>query len=248
MSIVRAGTAGWTIPRDVREEFPLDGSSLERYAAVFSCAEINSTFYRSHRKSTYARWASSVPPEFRFSAKLPREITHKRKLAGCDDLLDSFLEETAELGERLGVYVVQLAPSHSFDATIAPAFFKSVREKYGGGLACEPRHESWNSAEASEVLRKYRITRIGADPQPFEGAGTSDAFGGFSYYRWHGAPRTYYSSYERSRLAEFATSVRETSAGEVWCIFDNTAAGAAVRNALEFRDPDNSHFRRLRCR
>lgn len=236
MSRVRAGTAGWTIPRDVRDEFPPVGSSLERYAAVFSCVEINSTFYRSHRKSTYARWASSVPAEFRFSAKLPREITHKRKLAGCDDLLENFFEETAELGERLGVCIVQLAPSHNFDAAIASAFFESVRDEYAGGLACEPRHDSWKSADASVLLQKYRVTRIGADPQPFEGAAASDAYGGFAYYRWHGTPRMYYSSYERPRLEEFATSVREKPAGEIWCIFDNTAAGAALRNALEFSE------------
>ena len=207
---------------------------MERYAAVFECVEINSTFYRCHRKSTYARWASSVPTGFRFSAKFPREITHKRKLADCEHLLENFLEETAELSERLGVYLLQLAPSHRFDAAVASAFFESVRARYSGGLACEPRHESWKSADASEVLRRYRITRVGADPQPFEGAGTSDAYGGFSYYRWHGAPRTYYSSYERPRLEQFAISVHETNAGETWCIFDNTAAGAALRNALEF--------------
>lgn len=234
MSILRTGTAGWTIPGGVRDEFPPGGSSLERYAALFSCAEINSTFYRSHRKSTYARWAASVPAEFRFSAKMPREITHKRKLVDCEDLLEKFLEETAELGQRLGVYVVQLAPSHRFDAAIASTFFGLARDKYAGGLACEPRHESWNSPDASELLRKYRITRAGADPEPFKGAGTSAAYGGFSYYRWHGAPRTYYSPYERSRLEELASRVRETHAGDIWCIFDNTAAGAAARNALEF--------------
>lgn len=205
---------------------------MERYAARLSCVEINSTFYRSHRKSTYVRWAASVPETFRFSAKLPREITHKRKLVDCDGPLEIFLDETSELGERLGVYIVQLAPSLAFDAAIAAAFFGAVRARYGGGLACEPRHESWKSSEATAIFRKYRVTRIGADPEPFEGAGISEAYGGFSYYRWHGSPRTYYSSYDQLRLEEFAVSVRETDAGDVWCIFDNTAAGAALPNAL----------------
>lgn len=165
---------------------------------------------------------------------MPREITHKRKLVDCEALLESFLDETSELGEHLGVYVIQLAPSHAFDEAISAAFLESVRSRYSGGLACEPRHETWRSAEALEVLRRYGITVAGADPEPYEGAGAGEPYGGFSYYRWHGAPRTYYSPYEAPRLEQFASSARGANAGETWCIFDNTAAGAALSNALEF--------------
>jgi uncharacterized protein YecE (DUF72 family) len=229
---VRVGTAGWAIPRDQRDAFPADGSVLERYAGRFSCVEINSSFYRPHRASTYARWASSVPESFRFSVKMPKEITHKRKLDDCVALLDAFVAETSELGTKLGVYVVQLAPSLAFDAAVAAAFFKSVRERYNGGLACEPRHATWCTDEASKVLKHYSVTRIGADPVLFQNARISDPNGGFAYYRWHGSPRTYYSSYEQERLIEFSRTVHHARATDVWCIFDNTAAGYAVENAL----------------
>ena len=49
---IKIGTAGWSIPRDVADHFPADGTSLERYSARFPVAEINSSFHRSHRPST----------------------------------------------------------------------------------------------------------------------------------------------------------------------------------------------------
>ncbi len=70
--VPRIGTAGWGIPRDDDAAFPAGGSRLERYAARLRCVEINSSFYRSHRRSTYERWAHTVPEEFRFAVKSRR--------------------------------------------------------------------------------------------------------------------------------------------------------------------------------
>src|SRR4028118_2142077 len=80
------GTAGWSIARSEAAHFPAEGSALERYAAVFPAAEINSSFHRSHRASTWQRWGESVPEGFRFSAKLSKQVTHKHKLRDCGDL------------------------------------------------------------------------------------------------------------------------------------------------------------------
>ncbi|HEX8904082.1 MAG TPA: DUF72 domain-containing protein, partial [Longimicrobiaceae bacterium] len=77
MTPVLVGTAGWTLPRAEQHAFPAEGSHLTRYAARFPVAEINSSFHRPHRSSTWARWASEAPPRFRFSAKLPKTITHE---------------------------------------------------------------------------------------------------------------------------------------------------------------------------
>ncbi|MBV9271007.1 MAG: DUF72 domain-containing protein, partial [Candidatus Eremiobacteraeota bacterium] len=73
------GTAGWSVPKDVRQEFSPDGPALQRYAGRFDCVEINSTFYRTHRPSTFERWANSVPGGFRFSLKMPKAVTHERR-------------------------------------------------------------------------------------------------------------------------------------------------------------------------
>src|SRR3954468_6675890 len=99
---ITIGTAGWTIPGAHRERFPADASHLARYARALPVVEINSTFYRVHRPATLARWAQSVPETFRFSAKLPKEITHELRLVDSIGRLEQFLAEIAGLGDRLG--------------------------------------------------------------------------------------------------------------------------------------------------
>jgi uncharacterized protein YecE (DUF72 family) len=74
------GTAGWSLDRRYAAHFPGAGSHLQRYSGSFNAAEINSSFHRPHRRSTYERWAASVPEDFRFSVKLPKTITHERRL------------------------------------------------------------------------------------------------------------------------------------------------------------------------
>ena len=81
---VFVGCAGWSIPRQHASYFPSEGSHLERYARFLPAVEINSSFYRPHKPATYARWAASVPDGFRFLFKLPRAITHERRLRGAD--------------------------------------------------------------------------------------------------------------------------------------------------------------------
>lgn len=126
---IRIGTAGWTIPRDVADRFPAAGSSLERYAAHFKAAEINSSFHRPHRLSTWERWRDSVPDDFRFSVKLPKTITHQAMLVDYGVLLSEFLEQAHVLGDKLAVLLVQLPPKLSYDASVAAAFFADLASR-----------------------------------------------------------------------------------------------------------------------
>src|SRR5690606_16642282 len=93
---VHLGTAGWTLPRGQWPHLPAVGTYLQRYAARLRAMGINSSFYRAHRPATYARWADSVPPGFRFSVKVPKQITHEARLLGCEGLLQAFLHERSE--------------------------------------------------------------------------------------------------------------------------------------------------------
>lgn len=226
------GTAGWAIPRDVRDAFPPEGTALQRYAARFGCVEINSTFYRSHRPSTYERWAASVPASFRFSVKVPKEITHVRRLDGCGDLVARFLDETAALGERRAALLVQLPPSFAFDEPLVRTFLENLRERYPRTIACEPRHASWFEPDAEALLERLAVARVAADPAVVPEAAVPGGYRGAAYVRLHGAPRVYYSPYDAQALQNVAALIRHTVAGEVWCIFDNTASGAAAGNAL----------------
>jgi uncharacterized protein YecE (DUF72 family) len=232
---VRVGTAGWTIPAPVRERVPGDGSHLQRYAARFSCVEINSSFYRPHRPSTYARWAASVPDGFRFALKVPKEITHARRLVDAVEPLDAFLAESAPLGEKRGVLLVQLPPSFAFDQQVVGAFFEAVRARYGGLLACEPRHVTWFTPHGDATLRAFEVARLAADPALVPDAAVPGGWDGFAYYRLHGSPRTYYSSYGGDVLRAVAGAL-DAESRPAWCIFDNTAMGAATENALDLMD------------
>jgi uncharacterized protein YecE (DUF72 family) len=229
---VRIGTAAWAIPRDVRARFDDEGSRLERYAQRFRCVEINSSFYRPHRLSTYARWAASVPDDFRFALKVPKEITHTRRFVDVEEPLERFLAETAELGEKRGVLLVQLPPSFAYDAVLVRAFFATFRARYDGLLACEPRHPTWFTEAAEDALKHARVARVAADPAIGPEAAVPGGWDGFVYYRLHGSPRTYYSSYDDAVLRAVAERLRGATV-PAWCIFDNTAMDAATANALD---------------
>lgn len=231
---VRIGTAGWTLPREWHDHFIGEGSHLERYATRFAGAEINSSFYRQHRASTYARWGASVPADFRFSVKLPRAITHDQRLVAADVLLEVFLDEVRGLGERFGVLLVQLPPSLAFDAGIADEFFRTVRELYDGDVACEPRHESWFGAPANDLLLAHRVARVAADPARWPAAAEPGGWPDLVYLRLHGSPRMYYSAYTPDFLDRTAALLRRCMArgARCWCVFDNTTLGAAAGDAL----------------
>lgn len=228
------GTAGWSIPRPEQRRFPADESLLARYSKVLPAAEINSTFYRPHRASTFETWAASVPRSFRFSAKLPQTITHEHGLAKSARLLDTFLADLAPLGTRLGCLLVQLPPSLTFDARIARAFFTALRKRFDRGVALEPRHASWFGDGASRLLDDFEIARVAADPPRAPGDGTPGGWRGIAYFRLHGSPRMYFSSYDDAFLDALGARLRELQRRRIpaWCVFDNTAHGAATANAL----------------
>ena len=230
----RVGTAAWAIPRAVAAAFPAGDSALARYGQVFDCVEINSSFHRPHRRSTYERWAATVPDSFRFAVKVPKTITHEKRLVEAQPEIERFLGEATGLGEALGPLLVQLPPSFAFDATVAVRFFEDLRARIPAPVVCEPRHVSWFSADADALLRESQVARVAADPASVPAAAVCGGWPGLRYSRLHGAPRTYYSEYTPERLAQIAAGFADAPA-ESWCIFDNTTLGFATANALELR-------------
>jgi uncharacterized protein YecE (DUF72 family) len=229
--MIRIGTAGWSVPTRYRANFPASGSQLEKYATQLTAAEINSSFYRPHRRTTYERWAASVPADFRFAVKLPRTISHERKLRDYRELLNQFLLDVEGLGDKLAVLLVQLPPKLVYDKKTATSFFRALGHT-GYAIACEPRHESWFTHKADQALKKLHVARVAADPPraPADGAPGGDT--SFAYWRMHGSPRIYYSDYPEERLVRLAHQLREGD----WCIFDNTVGYHAMGNALRLQE------------
>jgi uncharacterized protein YecE (DUF72 family) len=231
---VRVGTAGWSVVSDLADQFPPSGSHLERYARRMVCTEINSSFYKPHRRSTYDRWASSTPGDFLFSVKLPKAISHDHALISCAEPLSRFFDAVVGLGEKLGVVLIQLPPKLAFDDSAFERFIDDFRECSDVAVALEPRHATWFSPDVEDKLKARRIARVAADPAKAPGAGVPGGWNGLVYYRWHGAPRVYYSSYDVTELKAVASDLQtyRKAARQSWFIFDNTASGAALGNAL----------------
>jgi uncharacterized protein YecE (DUF72 family) len=180
---------------------------------------------------------------------MPKAITHEAEL-GCGRAeLAEFFAEIGALGDRLGPVLVQLAPSLEYKPERAKAFLAMLRELHAGGVVVEARHASWFSTEVEALLQEYRVARVAADPLPKgiapEGTAKGSAMAappggweGLVYYRLHGSPRIYYSAYDEAYLAQLASAVkaRADEGAEVWCVFDNTASGAAMGDALRLME------------
>jgi uncharacterized protein YecE (DUF72 family) len=197
--------------------------------------EINSTFHRPHRASTFARWAASVPEGFRFALKMPKTITHEARLADTRSLVEGFLAGLEPLGTAADCLLVQLPPKLELQARRARAFFSFLRDRFPRSIALEPRHASWFTPAGERLLRELRIARVAADPPRAPGGGEPGGWDGLVYYRLHGFPRVYYSSYDPGFLDALASRMAKLSAAATptWCIFDNTTLGAGTVNALD---------------
>jgi uncharacterized protein YecE (DUF72 family) len=231
------GTAGWNVPSACREQIGGQGSHLERYSRALGATEINTSFYKPHRRTTYERWARSTPDDFRFAVKVPKAISHVPEPQAAD--VKDFVEGAAGLGAKLAVLLVQFPPSRPYAEDTATLLFDMLQDCTPVSVVCEPRHASWFCDEVDQWLSERHISRVAADPARAEGADQPGGWQGLRYFRLHGSPRIYYSAYEASflhGLDERLTALLATS--DVWCIFDNTALGAAMENALTLQNPE----------
>lgn len=228
------GTAGWSIPTKDAARFGAGDSALARYATRFDAVEINSSFHRPHRRTTWQRWAESVPATFHFAAKVPKTITHHNKLVGCDDLLARFLDEVGGMGSKLAVLLLQLPPKLAYDRAIAEPFLTRMVQDTPARLVCEPRHASWFESAPDALLDRLGVARVAADPAIVPAASRPGGWPGLSYWRLHGSPAIYRSSYDDGRLDRFAELLAKErlAARPAWCMFDNTAGSAAAADAL----------------
>lgn len=230
---VLTGCAGWSISSAAADAFPAGASHLARYAKVLPAVEINTSFYRPHRPATYARWRDSVPEDFRFCVKMPKEMSHLRGLRDCGALLEKFMAEAGELRHKLGCLLLQLPPKLAYDAAAAQDFLGRLRDMTEVAVMCEPRHASWFAPAPAALLAAHDVGYVEPDPRlhapPRQECATV-------YLRLHGSPRIYYSDYPEEYLDALAERIAVLRRDHtVWCVFDNTAEGAALPNALTLR-------------
>jgi uncharacterized protein YecE (DUF72 family) len=228
------GCAGWSILGRHAAHFPREGSHLQRYAAVFDGVEINSSFYRPHQAKTYAAWAAAVPARFRFAVKMPRAFSHDARLDVPAKALREFLGPVGELGDRLGPLLLQLPASVPFARADALRFLDRLRREHRGAVVLEARHASWFHGAVLRALRERGIASVAADPARVPRAAVPAADHGVEYARLHGSPRMYYDSYGVPALSRLVRRARKPDprVRERWLMFDNTAHGHAIADAL----------------
>ena len=147
-------------------------------------------------------------------------------MKGIAGPFDTFCADIAPLSDKRGPLLCQLPPSLAFDAALLDTAFEAIRNIDNGRVVIEARHKSWASAEALDLLKSYAIDRVLADPSPVWPVESFDAAP--RYIRLHGKPKLYYSSYSDEEIRAFSKLMAPGS----WCVFDNTASGAAIENAL----------------
>jgi uncharacterized protein YecE (DUF72 family) len=164
--VILVGTSGYNYPEWKGSFYPENlaaAKMLPYYAERFSTVEINYTFYRMPTAKLVTGWAAQVPPQFRFTLKAPKRITHDRKLKDVADPLRAFCDAASELGPRLGALLFQLAPTFKKDLAVFDDFLATLPPKVCA--AFEFRHDSWLDEEVFARLRARNLALCIADSE-----------------------------------------------------------------------------------
>ncbi|SRX95176.1 hypothetical protein [Cellulomonas fimi ATCC 484] [Mycobacterium shimoidei] len=236
---VRIGTSGWSYDHWVDVLYPRGLPSarrLARYVEVFDTVELNASFYRWPKDSTFAGWRAQLPDGFTMSVKAHRGLSHYRRLSSPEPWIERFESCWRILGDRHGVLLVQLHPEQARDDARLETFLAAMPKWIR--VAVELRHSSWNDPDVYALLERH-----GAAYVVMSGAGlpcipraTTD----FVYIRMHGPDQNsmYAGSYPRHELRRWAKRIAawEADGTDVWMYFNNDLGGHAVRNALSMRE------------
>ncbi|MCK4320812.1 DUF72 domain-containing protein, partial [Candidatus Bathyarchaeota archaeon] len=239
MTDILLGCSGWFYKDWVGPFYKVEkASKLKAYSEVFKTAEINSTFYAYPSKGMVMGWLKYTKPDFVYAAKLPRLITHKKKLdpkQGVEEDIQRFCElmQPLQLNGKLGCVLIQLPPGIKFDLDLMVTFFKFLPTEFK--FAIEFRDPSWLRDETWRLLEKYKVAYTIVDEPllPPEVKVTSD----IAYIRWHGrGERPWYNyCYKTEELEPWVPKVKETAkkAKTVYGYFNNHYHGYAVKNCLQ---------------
>lgn len=232
-----SGTCGWSYQEWVGAFYPDNRvAKLPFYARIFNSVEVDSSFYGAPSRSMVAGWIRATGPDFKFSLKIPKTITHDKRLVGVEkeflDFMDLVQPFTA-VG-KLGCLLVQLPPDFKFEQKDhVESFLNMLPEDIH--FAIEFRNKSWNRKETWSLLRKYNVANTVTDsPIEFlsEPVVTSTTH---SYVRWHGRVRWYDYTYSEQELRLWLVKLKEIEAKVpvVYAYFNNPYRASAPTNLLQ---------------
>ena len=197
---------------------------LSFYSQHFSTTEINNTFYRSPSEDTSAKWAEQVPENFRFTLKLNRKITHKKRLKDVEDAMEWFLKGAAPLGKKLGTLLVQLPPYFRENQVVLEHFLEGYSKR--APLALEFRHPSWFSDQTLQLLEAHGAALVATESD--EGPGVRTVTAPFLYIRLRK------SQYLEKDLKEWAQWIRSQNRESFTYLKHDTDAPRLVERLTEY--------------
>jgi len=228
------GTSGWTYPHWQGRFYPVGLPASRRfayYAQHFNAVEINATFYRAFKEQTYLKWAAQAPEGFRYVLKAPRTITHRKYLEGVEEDIRAFWTSVSLLGDKLGLVLLQLAPSTPYD----PPRLRQALLTFGdpSRVAVEFRHQRWLTQEIRDLLAELGVVFCEADSPKSRPVGWVTA--ATAYFRLHGRSHWYSHNYTHDELSEIkhlALQAIHHQARAVYIFFNNDFEAFAPFNAL----------------
>lgn len=231
------GTSGWSYDHWKGVFYPQDlpkSRWFEYYARQFSTVEVNATFYRTFKDSTYQKWYNQSPDNFRYVFKAPRLITHRKYLKDCEGIVKSFWNSASLVNEKFGLILLQLAPKMPYE----PQLLKNALDAFGDSkrVAVEFRNEDWFTDEIRDLLTDSSaiFCSIDSPKNDLMDWVTSEA----AYIRLHGRKRWYrytYSDKELREIADLAKKMTEKGAKQIFIFFNNDFEGKAPKNALSLK-------------
>jgi uncharacterized protein YecE (DUF72 family) len=239
---VLSGTCGWSYQEWVGAFYPNNRvAKLRYYSGIFNSVEVDSSFYRAPSKSMVAGWIKATKPDFKFSLKIPKTITHDKCLGGAEeDFLDfmNLMEPMARV-DKLGCLLAQLPPDFTFkERANLESFFNLLPNDIH--FAVEFSHESWNRKETWDLLKKYHVANTVTDSpiefltKPVVTATTH------SYVRWHGRGKSiwYDYTYSEQEMRPWLDLLRELEekVPVIYAYFNNHYHASAPINLLQLLD------------
>lgn len=199
---------------------------LSFYSGQFRTVEINMTFYRLPRPETLKEWIKKTPPEFKFTLKANRQITHLRKIKGVKSEVRYFYILASSLKKKLGCILFQLPPSITCDLELLEEFLSTLSSEYSNVI--EFRHESWYEENVYDLLSEHNVTfcTVSSTKVPNDIVETSET----AYFRFHGITGGYRYKYSDEELSEWAERIKMIKAKECYIYFNNDYMGHAVEN------------------
>jgi uncharacterized protein YecE (DUF72 family) len=230
---IRVGTSGWSYDHWRGGFYPeklAKSRWFDFYADQFNTVEVNATFYRRFKDSTYRKWLDRAPDDFRYVLKVPRLISHRHRLRDVDGLIADFTRSASLLSHKLGMVLLQLPPNMPYEPERLDTALQAFESP--SLVAVEFRDARWMCEELLALLRAKGANYC--NPDDPDHALSDVLTGDTGYLRLHGRRAWYadrYTDEELHAIAQTARRMLQQGASEVYIFFNNDYAAYAPENA-----------------